>query len=71
MGIQDKKLNVVGHGVHVKDAVEKVTGTLKYGVDLATANMTYGKILRAPHPHCKIISIDTTKAEKLPGVLGV
>ncbi len=71
MGFEKNKLNVVGHGVPVKDAVEKVTGTLKYGVDLASPNMSFGKILRSPYPHCKIKSIDTSKAEKLPGVFGV
>ena len=71
MGIIDKDLEVVGKGVPVKDAVEKVTGTLKYGVDLASPNMSFGKILRSPYPHCKIKSIDASKAEKLPGVFGV
>ena len=33
--------------------------------------MSFGKILRSPYPHCKIKSIDTSKAEKFPGVFGV
>jgi xanthine dehydrogenase molybdenum-binding subunit len=61
----------VGKGVPVKDAKEKVTGTLKYGVDWAVPGMVYGKILRSPHPHARIRRIDTSKAEALPGVVGV
>lgn len=71
MGIQDRKLSVVGKGVHVKDAVEKVTGGLKYAVDMTLQNMAHGKILRCPHPHARVLRIDTTAAEALPGVIGV
>ena len=71
MGYEDKNFSVVGKGVHVKDAREKVTGSLKYAVDLKVQNMAYGKILRCPHPHAKIVSIDVSKAEALAGVYGV
>ncbi len=71
MGYEDKSFSVVGKGVHVKDASEKVTGALKYAVDLKVQNMAYGKILRCPHPHARITRIDTSKAEALPGVYGV
>ncbi len=50
---------------------EKVTGVLRYGVDFELPRMAYGRILRSPHPHAKVVSIDTSKAESLPGVLGV
>lgn len=62
---------VVGRGVPVKDAVEKVTGTLKYGVDAGVPGMLHGKILRSPHAHARIRRIDTSRAEALPGVHGV
>jgi CO/xanthine dehydrogenase Mo-binding subunit len=65
------QLKTVGKGVPVKDAVEKVTGTLKYGVDFAVPGMAFGKILRSPYPHARVVRIDTSKAEALPGVLGV
>ncbi len=62
---------VVGKGVPVKDAVEKVTGSLRFAVDLAIQDMVHGKILRSPHAHARIVRVDTTKAEALPGVLSV
>ncbi|MGE3831637.1 MAG: xanthine dehydrogenase family protein molybdopterin-binding subunit [Parvibaculaceae bacterium] len=71
MGRIEHNFKVVGKGVPVKDAEEKVTGTLKYGVDIAVQNMVHGKILRSPHPHARIRRIDTSKAEALPGVVCV
>lgn len=71
MGKIERNFSVVGKGIHVKDAAEKVTGSLKYAVDMKVQNMAYGKILRCPHPHARVVSIDTSKAEALPGVLGV
>ncbi len=63
--------SVVGKAVPIKDAREKVTGSLKYGVDLSASGMVYGKILRSPHAHARITRIDSSRAEALPGVLGV
>ncbi len=71
MGSDDKNFAVVGKGVKVKDAHEKVTGGIKYGVDMAVQNMAYGKILRSPHAHARIRSIDVSKAAALPGVYAV
>ncbi|HEY78262.1 MAG TPA: molybdopterin-dependent oxidoreductase [Dehalococcoidia bacterium] len=65
------KYSVIGTRVHRVDGVEKVTGTAKYTFDMVLPNMLYGKILRSPHPHAKILSIDTSKAEKLIGVKAV
>lgn len=62
-------LAVVSKGVIVKDAVEKVTGTLKYAVDVAVPGMLYGKILRSPHAHAVITRIDMTRALAHPGVI--
>jgi CO/xanthine dehydrogenase Mo-binding subunit len=53
------------------DGVPKVTGRAMYGADFATAGTLYGKILRSPHAHAQIRSIDTSKAEALPGVKAV
>ncbi len=66
-----ENLSVVGKGVPVKDALEKVTGTIKFAVDLVVQNMAYGKILRSPHPHARVRKIDTSGAESLPGVHAV
>ncbi|HEX3415002.1 MAG TPA: hypothetical protein VHT21_01155, partial [Stellaceae bacterium] len=49
------------------DGVPKVTGRAMYGADFATAGTLYGKIIRSPHAHARIRSIDTSKAEALPG----
>ncbi|RLA03634.1 MAG: hypothetical protein DRQ47_04815, partial [Gammaproteobacteria bacterium] len=65
------KLSVVGKGVPVKDAVSKVTGSLRFAVDMGVHPMAHGKILRSPHAHARIKSIDTSKAEALAGVIAV
>jgi CO/xanthine dehydrogenase Mo-binding subunit len=53
------------------DGVEKVTGKAQYGADIRLPGLIYGRILRSPHAHARILSIDTSAAEKLPGVLAV
>ena len=65
------KYSVIGQRVWRVDGPEKVTGSAKYTFDLVLPNMLYGKILRSPHPHAKILNIDTSKAERLPGVKAV
>ena len=53
------------------DGVDKVTGRALYGADLNVPNMVWGKVLRSPHAHAKILSIDTAPARELEGVLSV
>jgi CO/xanthine dehydrogenase Mo-binding subunit len=53
------------------DGAEKVTGKAVYGPDFAVAGMLHGAILRSPHPHARIRSIDTRRAEALTGVKAV
>ena len=53
------------------DGLEKVTGAAKYGADTQLAGMLHGKVLRSAHAHARIRSIDTSKAEALPGVYAV
>ncbi|MBT6312092.1 MAG: xanthine dehydrogenase family protein molybdopterin-binding subunit, partial [Alphaproteobacteria bacterium] len=53
------------------DGVEKVTGMARYGADGDMPGMVWGKVLRSPHAHAKIKSINTAKAEALNGVLAV
>ncbi|HBA54671.1 MAG TPA: hypothetical protein DCZ04_09550, partial [Syntrophorhabdus aromaticivorans] len=62
------KFLIVGRRVANVDAWEKVTGSAKYTVDMVLPNMLHGKILRSPHPHARIMGIDTHRAEELPGV---
>ena len=67
----DKKLKWVGTRPLRPDGVDKVTGRAKFGADLYVPGMLTGKVLRSPHPHARIGSIDTSKAEALPGVKAV
>ncbi len=53
------------------DGVPKVTGRAEYGADHVLPGMLTGKVLRSPHAHARIRSIDTTKAAALPGVRAV
>ena len=62
---------VVGTRPIRHDGLEKVTGAAKYGADMQLAGMLHGKILRSPHAHAYIRSINTSKAEALPGVVAV
>ncbi|MDP2645108.1 MAG: molybdopterin-dependent oxidoreductase [Desulfobacterales bacterium] len=65
------KYSVVGHPLPRVDAVVKATGQAKFTEDLALPRMLYGKILRSPHHHARIVNIDTSRAQKLPGVEAV
>src|SRR5882672_7700427 len=53
------------------DGVDKVTGRAAFAADTNMPGMIWGKVLRSPHPHARIRSIDTSKAEALPGVKAV
>ncbi|MBI1929593.1 molybdopterin-dependent oxidoreductase, partial [Candidatus Poribacteria bacterium] len=63
--------SVIGKRVPRVDALEKVTGAAKYGADINLPGMLYGKIVRSKYPHTKILRIDTSEAEKLPGVRAI
>ena len=63
--------NPVGKSVPRIDGKGIVTGQAKYVFDMALPNMLFGKMLRSPHAHARIISINTSKAEKLPGVKAI
>lgn len=67
----EKELHVVGQRVPMHDAAAKVKGTAQFTDDIVLPGMLYGKILRSPLPHAKILHIDTSKAARLPGVKGV
>ena len=67
----ENKYNVVGTRPARHDGFDKVTGAARFGADLNLPNMLHGKVLRSPHAHARILSIDTSKAEALPGVIAV
>lgn len=53
------------------DGVDKVTGKAVYTGDIHLPGMLHGKILRSPHAHARVLSVDTSEAEKMPGVHAV
>jgi CO/xanthine dehydrogenase Mo-binding subunit len=53
------------------DGVDKVTGRARFGADFSLPGQLIGRVLRSPHPHARILSIDTSKAEALAGVKAV
>lgn len=65
---RENKHAVVGRSLPKKDSMEKVTGRAKYTDDLKLPNMLYGKILTSHLSHARIVKIDTSRAEALPGV---
>jgi CO/xanthine dehydrogenase Mo-binding subunit len=66
-----RNFKVVGTRPLRPDGIDKVTGRAKYGADAFAPGQLAGLILRSPHAHAKIKKIDTSKAEKLPGVKAV
>ncbi|MDR2018884.1 MAG: xanthine dehydrogenase family protein molybdopterin-binding subunit [Syntrophobacterales bacterium] len=61
----------IGKSVPRKDGPLKATGKAEYTVDVTLPGMLVGKVLRSPYPHARILNIDTSKAERLPGVKAV
>ena len=66
-----KRFKWVGTRPIRPDGVPKVTGRALYGADVKMPGMIYGRVLRSPHAHARILSIDTSKAEALHGVKAV
>lgn len=66
-----QSLKYVGHSVPRVDGVEKVTGQAKFLGDLLIPGMLHGRIVRSPYPHARILSIDSSRAEAIPGVQAV
>ena len=67
----EQRYRVIGTRPVRHDGVDKVTGAARYGADINLPGMLHAKILRSPHSHARIVSIDTSKAEALPGVMAV
>ncbi|MCX5813858.1 MAG: xanthine dehydrogenase family protein molybdopterin-binding subunit [Proteobacteria bacterium] len=66
-----KEYNVIGKRVPRVDGREKVMGQAKYAADYSLPGMLWSKVVRSPYAHAKIVNIDTSKAERLPGVKAV
>ncbi|HIG18546.1 MAG TPA: xanthine dehydrogenase family protein molybdopterin-binding subunit, partial [Candidatus Handelsmanbacteria bacterium] len=67
----DRSYKVLGTRPIRHDGVDKVTGRAVYGADVQLPGLLYGQVLRSPHAHARIRSIDTSKAAALPGVRSV
>jgi CO/xanthine dehydrogenase Mo-binding subunit len=66
-----EKYTSIGKSEFNVNAIAKVTGKAKYVTDLELPRMLFGKLKRSPYPHAKIISIDISQAEAMPGVKAV
>jgi xanthine dehydrogenase molybdenum-binding subunit len=64
-------LSVISQSVVRRDLREKLTGEARYSADLKLPGMLYGQVLRSPHPHANILSVDTSRASQLPGVYAI
>ena len=65
------EFRVVGTNPIRHDGVDKVTGRALYGADMTLPGMLHGKILRSPHAHARVLSVDVSKAEAHPDVRAV
>lgn len=66
-----QEFSVIGKRIPRVDALAKVTGEARYAADYEMPGMLWCKIVRSPHAHAKILNIDTSRAERLPGVKDV
>jgi len=66
-----KDYSLIGTRMPRIDSAAKATGQARFTGDLALPRMLHAKVLRSPHPHARILHIDTGKAERLPGVKAV
>src|SRR5438093_826543 len=62
---------IVGQTIARLDGMEKVTGAARYSADVTLPGLCWGKALRSPLPHARIVRIDTSRAKELAGVLAV
>jgi CO/xanthine dehydrogenase Mo-binding subunit len=69
--VKVEEYEVVGKPLPRIDGKVKVTGAATYADDLILPGMLHGRMLRSPYAHARILNIDTSKAEKLPGVRAV
>src|SRR5512140_3509789 len=67
----EEELNVVGKPIPRVDGDQRVSGAARFPSDIQLPGMLYAKFLRSPHPHARVLRVDTSRAEKLPGVRAV
>ncbi len=66
-----REMTVIGKRLPAIDALGKTTGQVAYLQDMRLPGMLYGRVLRSPHPHARVLSVDISRAERLPGVKAV
>ena len=62
---------LIGKRISRVDSPDKVSGQARYTYDVKRPGMLFGKMVRSPYAHCKVVSIDTSAAEKMPGVKAI
>jgi xanthine dehydrogenase YagR molybdenum-binding subunit len=67
----ETQFSVVGKGTSRLEAFDKVTGRAQYTSDVRLPRQAYAKVLRSPHPHARVVSIDASEADAMPGVFAV
>src|SRR5918912_4432217 len=67
----EPEFDVVGTPLMRPDGLPKTTGAARYADDLKLARMAFCRLLRATRPHARIVSIDVSRAQALPGVVAV
>lgn len=66
-----RQFRIIGTRPLRHDGIDKVTGRAVYGADVTLPGLLHGKVLRSPHAHARIVSIDTSRAAALPGVRAI
>ncbi len=69
--VERPEYKVIGTRPIRPDGVEKVTGKAQYGADIHLPGLIHARILRSPHAHARILSVDTSEAQKHPGVFAI
>jgi xanthine dehydrogenase YagR molybdenum-binding subunit len=67
----EREFSQVGKSANRVDGRERVTGAARYTYDVHPTGLLYAAVLRCPHPHARILTLDTSEAERLAGVRGV
>ncbi|MDP6485065.1 MAG: hypothetical protein QGH70_14640, partial [Nitrospinota bacterium] len=71
MGNGNQGLSVIGTSPPRLDGVEKVRGLSPYSINVQVAGMIHAKVLRSHFPHARLLKVDASRAERLPGVVAI
>ena len=68
---KSQSFRIIGRSLPRIDAKDKATGRTRYVADMKVQGALFGRVLRSPYPHARVLSVDTSRAERLPGVRAV